>query len=211
VFEPFVQLDGALNRQFNGTGLGLALSKMIIDHHKGGMTVESKYGEGSKFVFWIPINSFQNHQIEQSDQFLTGADKSKISGIDKLRSLTIMVVDDIEINLIPTVDYLTSKGHTVVTTNSGPESLELFNTQIFDVIIMDIQMPGMSGIEVISIIRSKELISGRHTPIIALTALAMNADREMCLGAGADIFLPKPIKLTDLNKCIYKIVSESNS
>lgn len=205
IFEPFVQLDASLDRQYEGTGLGLALVKRIVTQHGGDLNVESKIGVGSRFVFTVP---YQLEDISQSEAFETNNivhQREKASGNQNDGCFRVLIVDDNYMNIIPIADYLKSKGQIVVSASSGQEALSILKNQNFDIILMDVQMPGMSGIDVITAIRADELITGRRTPIVALTALAMDADRQMCLSSGADGFLSKPIELSKLNRVINDV------
>ncbi|MFH1314371.1 MAG: response regulator [Candidatus Eisenbacteria bacterium] len=122
------------------------------------------------------------------------------------RSLKILVVEDSPVNLKLVVRLLEKRGHTTVSAANGKEALEVYDTDSFDLILMDIQMPGMDGFEATSAIREKEKVTGTHVPIVAMTAHAMKGDRERCLEAGMDKYVSKPIRAGEMFETIESLV-----
>lgn len=110
----------------------------------------------------------------------------------------ILVVEDVPSQQKLLVKVLTKSGHSVATADSGRQAVDLVEREPFDIVLMDVQMPGMSGLEAIRVIRTRELSTGTHVAIIAVTAHVLNGDADQCYDAGADAYLPKPINLVDL-------------
>ena len=193
LFQPFIQIDSALNRQYQGSGLGLTLVKRIVDLHRGQVSVTSNVGQGSCFIVKLPVNQAQDDDLETpiSSQFFTETFLSS----ETLAPL-ILLVEDNEANISTLSNYLRAKGYRILLARNGEEAVTLTEFEEPDLILMDIQMPGMDGLEAITIIRQKLQLT--EIPIIALTALAMAGDQERCLAAGASDYLSKPIKLKRL-------------
>ncbi|MBP8002478.1 MAG: PAS domain S-box protein [Chloroflexi bacterium] len=197
LFKPFVQLDSSLARQYSGTGLGLALVHRLAELHGGGVMVESELGKGSRFSFTIPLQLIQKvapSTSETHDGLQHAPRRSKTS------TLTVLLVEDNEINRLVTQDYLLDKGYKVVTALNGFDALEQAHIHQPQMILMDIQMPEMDGLEAIQRLRAMPAFA--TVPIIALTALAMPGDRERCLQAGANEYLSKPLSLKMLTERI---------
>ena len=190
LFKPFVQVDSSLSRQYTGTGLGLALVHRLAELHGGGVAVESELGKGSSFSFTIPIQPIQK-VLPPKPENRDG--QHRPSPVDASMALTILLVEDNEINLLVTQDYLVNKGYKVITAVNGLDALEQARSHQPGFVLMDIQMPGMDGLEAIRQLRT--LPEFAMVPIIALTALAMPGDRERCLDAGANEYLTKPLSL----------------
>jgi signal transduction histidine kinase/ActR/RegA family two-component response regulator len=197
LFQPFVQLDNSSNRQHEGTGLGLVLVKRIVELHGGEISLKSKLNEGSCFTVRLPQTCLLSDQnscdlmsyIEQADE--------------KINSQTlILLAEDNETNSSTFSSYLTAKGYRTIVVKNGQEAINLLQHETPHLILMDIQMPEMNGIEAIKLIRQNPQTA--KIPIIALTALAMKGDKEECLAAGADNYLAKPVRLKELNSTIQK-------
>jgi PAS domain S-box-containing protein len=208
LFQPFVQIDSSLSRQQNGTGLGLTLVQSLVDLHGGSLQVESSFGHGSRFTASLPWNDSKDVVTEQEAQpaALLGvvADESQMSAPSRA---LIMVVDDNEINILTLHDFLTAKNYRVVSATNGWAFLEQVGTLRPDVVLMDIQMPGMDGLEAIRQMRAHPDEEVAKTLIMAVTALAMPGDRERCLQAGANEYLSKPIRLSQLAVRIEELIS----
>ncbi len=202
IFEPFTQIDGGLARQYEGVGLGLTLVHHLVDLHGGSITLESTPGEGSRFIVSLPWSIAQNHS------FSAGAGSSVPVMTDApiptptvtIKPLRILIADDHEPTLALYADLLRIQGYQVSTARTGDEALAQVYAIRPDVVILDIQMPGMSGITVIQHIRGDQEIA--DVAIIVLTALAMPGDRERCLAAGASAYLAKPVSLRVLLETI---------
>jgi PAS domain S-box-containing protein len=201
LFQPFIQIDSSLNRQYAGTGLGLTLVKRIVEIHGGEVGLTSKIGVGSCFTISLPLmNSVTSTLFPQSTpETLTNSERSELS-----KSHVILLAEDNEANISTLSSYLKAKGYQMLVAKNGQEAVVLAQTQKPDLILMDIQMPGMDGLEAIQQIRHDPNLD--DVPIIALTALAMTGDRERCLTAGADDYLSKPVKLKQLTNTIQELL-----
>ena len=196
LFKPFVQLDATLARQYEGTGLGLSLVLKFVELHGGGVSVESEPGQGSRFIVVLPWSDPEIVATpKKPTATLNQADVTKPSS----KSL-VLLVDDNELYLNILSDLLVSRNYRVITGHNGEEGIRLTREQMPDVILMDIQMPVLNGIQAAQRIRSDEQIS--RIPIIALTALAMNGDREKCFQAGVNYYISKPVSIDELQKVI---------
>lgn len=199
LFKPFVQVDSSLARKYEGTGLGLALIRQLAEMHNGSIGVNSTPGMGSSFYFIIPKQSSQDFIDEELP--LPRDVPSEHTSITP-SSITILLVEDNPTNMMFTGDYLIAKGFNLLTAENGLRAIEQAEIHNPDIILMDIQMPELDGIETIRRLRSTPEFAS--VPIIALTALAMPGDREHCLEAGASEYLAKPVSL----KKLFMVISE---
>ena len=204
LFQPFVQLDSALNRQYEGTGLGLALVKKIVELHGGQVIAESQIRLGSCFTVALPYEMFGS-SAPSTD--MTDATRRSIAGNSgKAIIPLILLAEDNEANIATLTAYLTALNYRVVIARNGEEAVAMAKAHSPDLIIMDIQMPRMDGLTAIRLIRTDPQIA--TIPIIALTALVMEGDRERCLEVGANEYLTKPIMFQQLNKAIQQILAQ---
>ncbi|RAM49678.1 MAG: hypothetical protein C6Y22_21020 [Hapalosiphonaceae cyanobacterium JJU2] len=224
LFQPFIQLDSSFNRQYNGTGLGLALVKRIAKLHGGTVLVNSQVGQGSCFTVRIPYSTSdhvstclpgKNAQVLSSEDSVSATDQIspyfKEMGMQAVldprgESPLILLAEDNQANIDTMSGYLESRGYRLMLANNGQQAIELSLAHRPDLIVMDIQMPIMDGLEAMYHIRSNQQLM--HIPIIALTALAMPGDRETCLAAGAKEYLTKPVKLKQLATKIQQILEK---
>ncbi|MGE5655980.1 MAG: PAS domain S-box protein [Actinomycetota bacterium] len=195
LFQPFMQIDSALNRQFDGTGLGLTLVKRLVELHGGTVSVTSEVGVGSCFSFIVPLANNSITTPEPSDRDGENFDQTPLSDPTAPAPL-ILLAEDNEANIMSLSSYLEAKGYRLLVAKNGETAIALAQSKLPDLILMDIQMPGIDGFEAMRRIRADEQLA--TIPIIALTALAMSGDRERCLAAGANDYLSKPIKLKQL-------------
>jgi PAS domain S-box-containing protein len=204
LFQPFMQVDSALNRQYQGTGLGLALTKRIVDLHGGRVGLTSEVGVGSCFTIDLPYQaSMKLPQPTKSEADLNPNDVETPSTPNYAPLL--LLAEDNEANINSISSYLTAKGYRIELARNGEEAINQAVALSPDLILMDIQMPGMDGIKAMKRIRQiPELVS---TPIVALTALAMESDRDRCLAAGANRYLSKPVKLKQLTITIQELLN----
>ncbi|MBN1486048.1 MAG: GAF domain-containing protein, partial [Anaerolineae bacterium] len=209
LFQPFVQLDSSLSRQYMGTGLGLSLVSRMVELHGGSVSVMSEVGKGSRFTISLPWSG-PNTTTFKSDKKtpVTMAPPYQTSNLDDQKQLItqphILLAEDNETSIAILVDYLPKKGYRLTLARNGQEALERISEEPPDLILMDIQMPKMDGLTVIRHIRANNNPDIAQIPIIAITALAMMGDRERCLEAGANEYLSKPISL----KILVKVIEE---
>jgi PAS domain S-box-containing protein len=197
LFQPFIQLDSSLSRQHEGTGLGLALVRRLAEMHGGSVSVQSEVGKGSCFLLALPYHAPTPPEATNGPAPLpiTAAEPPPAA-------VRILLAEDNEINIIAIGDYLQDRGYHVAVAHNGREALDMVAVSRPDVILMDIQMPDMDGLEATR--RLRAMPNYVDTPIIALTALAMPGDRERCLAAGANEYLTKPVSLKGLVTTIQR-------
>ena len=213
LFQPFVQLESNLSRQYEGTGLGLSIVQRIAKLHNGHISVKSSLGQGSQFTIILPWSPNEN-QTDGRDDVTNGSIETITNIKDNMADLSaiyplVLIVDDNEIAIETLSDYLSVKNFRVMSAQSGMELLKVVTDIRPDIILMDIQIPGMDGFEAIRRIRSFPEDTISKTPIIAVTALAMSEDRDRCLEAGANEYMSKPVKLKDITEIINTLLKNS--
>lgn len=201
IFQPFTQANASPSRRFSGTGLGLYICRKLVEKMEGSISVQSTLGKGSVFQFTIPMpcigeikQSFSPaaSQKEPLKPCHSNHEHSKIS-------LKILLVDDLPDNRLVVTTYLEGTSHVIKEAESGVEALKLFEKESFDLILMDIMMPDMDGLETTRRIRDIEAVKGNpRTMVVALTANAMLGDMEKSLAAGCDMHLTKPLRRSSL-------------
>jgi signal transduction histidine kinase/CheY-like chemotaxis protein len=194
IFSPFEQGDPAIHARFGGTGLGLAISNQLVELLGGELLVGSAVGEGSTFTFTVPVElaAPPDRSARPPPQQQRATPTPPFAEAE--RPLVVLVAEDNVVNQRVIGGMLVRRGHQVVVASDGAEALRQIAERPFDVVLMDIEMPEMDGLEAIARIREAERETGRRIPIIALTAHAMSGDRERFLGAGADDYLTKPLR-----------------
>lgn len=195
IFEAFTQAETTTTRRFGGTGLGLAICRDLVELMHGRIWVESKLGAGSIFHFTAALGRTSGITIKP----LSPRQEPEVTAH---ASLKVLVVEDGQVNQVVSARMLEKRGHHVTLASSGEKAVARCKKESFDAILMDVQMPGMSGLEATAAIRKQEATSGRHARIIAMTANAMPGDRELCLGAGMDDYLAKPLHASDLYRAV---------
>ncbi len=208
LFKPFVQVDSSLSRRFEGTGLGLVLVKRLTELHGGQLMVRSKVGKGSQFTVSLPwqpedIEKFVDADVEESDEMPNPMGEPAPEPVQPSAPLydnedapTVLLAEDNETNIAVVRDYLVAKGLKVEVARSGVEVIDMAGKVSPAIILMDIHMPRMDGLEAIRRLRSDSTM--KNVPIVALTGTAMPGDRERCLMAGANGYLSKPVRLRGL-------------
>ncbi len=203
IFNAFEQVDGSTTRRFGGTGLGLAISAQLVRLMGGEIEVMSRPSRGSTFRFTARLKPAPGGEQPESP----GQAPSPQEGPSA--SLDILLVEDTPINQQVAMGMLRRLGHRVTLAENGAEALAALEERNFDLVLMDVQMPVMDGLEATAAIRRRERERGRgHVPIIAMTAHAMKEDRQRCLDAGMDGYLSKPIQLQGLADVIAEITGD---
>jgi CheY-like chemotaxis protein/anti-sigma regulatory factor (Ser/Thr protein kinase) len=194
IFNAFNQLDPSYSKKFSGMGLGLAISKRLVEDMGGEISVSSAKGKGATFRFSITCGIVTEEQ-EVTIPSIT---------LQDLPSLTILIAEDNSVNRLFLRRALVTAGHRVVEAENGRHALEKLKDTHFDLVLMDIQMPEMDGVEA-----TRRIRSGKHgradIPIIALTAYAMKGDREKFLENGMDGYVTKPVDFGELARTIAKV------
>jgi CheY-like chemotaxis protein len=204
IFAPFEQGDASMARRFGGTGLGLAIASRLVGLMKGRIWVESPWrasGSGDE----VTGSAFHFTACFAPGTPVAAAPEAVPAAVQ--RPLRILLAEDNPVNRRLACYMLEKKGHTVITAQDGLEALKVLETEIVDVILMDVQMPGMDGVETTRAIRAKETPGGFRVPIVALTAHVMTGDRDYCLEAGMDDYLTKPIQAADLHRILAAVGS----
>lgn len=188
LFRPFSQADSAISDHYGGTGLGLAISKSLCRLMGGDITVESEPGKGSTFSFYIYCDPMPVSDEEEDDASDDASDD------EVTHPLRILLVDDNSSNLIVAEKHVEALGHSALIAQSAIYALEALQRETYDIIFMDIRMPGMDGLETTRRIRSGQGgEANRDVHIIALTAYGLDGDRDRCLEAGMNDYLSKPV------------------
>ncbi|WP_200321210.1 PAS domain-containing hybrid sensor histidine kinase/response regulator [Sphaerospermopsis aphanizomenoides] len=207
LFQPFVQIDSKLNRKYNGTGLGLALVNSITKMHGGTITLTSELGKGSCFTVRLPYLKAPRQNIPSPPLKVKQQSASMTSTLNQdSQSPLILIAEDNEANISTIAFYLENRGYKLILAQNGAEAVSLAQTAQPNLILMDIQMPIMDGLEAIRQIRTFPHLN--HIPIIALTALAMPDDRAKCFSAGANEYLTKPVRMKFLAETIQQLLSD---
>lgn len=208
LFKPFVQLDSSLARSHEGTGLGLSLVFRLTEMHGGSVKLESEVGVGSCFTVTLPQRPFthphQSKELAENDQRTYGHLHAHPNSTTS--DHLILLVEDNETNIEIFVEYLHVWGYRVIVARSGPEALARAQEETPDLILMDVQLPEMDGLTAVCELRKTAAL--QTVPIITLTALAMQGDKERCLAAGANVYLSKPVQLREMVHTIDRLLAE---
>jgi CheY-like chemotaxis protein len=209
IFEEFVQVDQTLARRQGGAGLGLAIASRLARLMGGDISVSSVAGTGSRFTLTLP------RAASVSDQRNVSRLSTRDETVDDIRAeayargtrdvpVTVLIVEDNEDNLFTLREMLAPFSFDIAAASTGRQAIEYCRAQLPDLVIMDVQMPGMSGLQATGAIRA--LPGGREVPILALTAQAMAGDRDRILNAGCDAYLAKPVAPRELRATVSRLL-----
>jgi CheY-like chemotaxis protein len=209
LFHPFTQVDGSSRRKYGGTGLGLTISKRLVQMLGGDLSVQSEPGKGSVFTITIATGQVDQGTTSRDSLASQTAKTPSVPSPNTLSGLRILVAEDGHDNQRILSLLLHKAGAEVVVAENGQEAIQMVEESqaqntAFDLILMDMQMPVLDGYQATSRLRA----AGWTRPIIALTAHAMTTDRQKCLEAGCDDYLPKPVERNKLVACIRSHVAE---
>ncbi len=208
LFQAFVQIDSTLTREYEGTGLGLAMVKQIVELHGGQVSVESQLAEGSCFTIALPTNVPHLITVTEKEEITAnmtaGSTVAADSQSNSQQNYLILIAEDNEANISTFREYLYVHNYRIVSAKDGIEAVALAESHRPDIILMDIQMPKMDGIEATRLIKANPELSA--IPIIALTAHTMEDDRAICLDAGANEYISKPVRLKHLLNIIQQFL-----
>lgn len=196
IFQPFSQADNSITRKYGGTGLGLAISKRLCELMRGDLRVASEPGRGATFTATLHFHAAAGPAAPVPVRAPALAPVG--------RPLSLLVFEDNRLNQHVIGALLRKLGHRARFAGTGPEGLQMLDSEPFDALLMDIEMPGMDGYEAARIIRERERGTGRRRRVIAVTAHAMSGIREKCLAAGMDDFLTKPIDPAALKEALER-------
>ena len=206
IFDKFVQGDASISRRYGGTGLGLAITKTLIETMGGSIDVTSEVSVGTTFIMRMPLASVATSE-EKTPSFTLDFGTPSYGGLGAKNR--VLVVEDYAPNILVTTSFLQSWGYPYEVAENGSTAIQKMRDEDFAVVLMDVQMPGINGLEATSAIRKHEKETGRaHLPIIGMTAHAMTGDQERCLAAGMDDYLSKPFNPEDLRQKLALYTSD---
>ena len=198
IFEDFTQADGSVSRKYGGTGLGLAITRRLVQMHSGTIQVQSRVGEGSTFLVEMPVETAAEPERVPAAP-VAGAPATLTV---KMGGALVLVVEDNLVNQKVVAAVLTRHGFRVALAVNGREAMSAMNREAPDLILMDVQMPEIDGLTTARLIRENP--QWQQVPIVALTAHAMQGDRERCLQAGMNDYLSKPVAPVALVECVRR-------
>jgi PAS domain S-box-containing protein len=202
IFEPFIQADGSYTRKFQGAGLGLPIVRKLVHLMGGELAIDNTEGSGTTAYLSLPFHVAHEDNAENP--------KPDILKRPPSRKLRVLIAEDDQVSMLYGKKTLQRLGHEVITASNGQEALQRLAEKNFDLVLMDIQMPVMNGMETASAIRSsEELGSNARIPIIAMTAYAMAGDKELFLSAGMNGYIAKPMEASELQTALAQVMTAS--
>ena len=204
IFEAFSQADATTTRKYGGTGLGLTISAQLVELMQGKIWIESEVDKGTTFYFTAKFEVLSAKSLTpEMVGSATGIGRNETAS-NESKGVRILLAEDSLVNQKVAVGLLSKQGHQVDIAVNGAQAVEAWENGDYEVILMDIQMPEMDGIEATRVIREREQGTDSRIPIIAMTANAMKGDRQACLDAGMDDYVSKPFKPADLFATVRK-------
>ena len=205
IFDKFTQADASTSREYGGSGLGLAICDALAQRMNGSITVESELGKGS--IFTVKL------ELKINEEFIKQKNQAVNATFDEVTTphiATVLLVEDHYPNVLVATTLLEEFGYNYDVAHNGHEAVDKFRKDNYDAILMDIQMPGMDGFETCHTIRKLEKENGGFTPIIAMTAHAMESDRELCLNSGMNDYISKPFRPAELKAKLEQAIAEKS-
>jgi CheY-like chemotaxis protein len=205
MFEAFTQADASTTRNYGGTGLGLAIARELVELMGGTIRAESELDHGSTFSFELELELDLQPTEALTGDWLPAPARELTNGasLSWLSAPLVLVADDSPVNQIVAARALERCGCNAQMVDGGRAALRALASQRYDAVLMDCQMPDMDGYEATAELRRREL-GVRHTPVIAITAHAMEGDRKRCLDAGMDDYVSKPMRHADLVEVLLR-------
>lgn len=206
VFDSFTQANGTITKKYGGTGLGLTISKNLVELMNGTMGVDSIEGIGSQFWFEMPL--LKSTDKVKATELIPMDESQTIEPKRTLHAARVLLADDNEMNLKIAMAILEQMGCKTTVVETGVEALKAYQSGEYDIVLMDVQMPEMDGLTATKKMREMELLDGKHTPVVAITAHAFDEYKQQCLEAGMDDFISKPFKKKTFEDLIERWVAE---
>jgi signal transduction histidine kinase/ActR/RegA family two-component response regulator len=200
LFTPFTQADASTTRRYGGTGLGLSISRRLAEHMGGRITASSHAGLGSRFHLSLPFDT---------NVHTATADQPRPAGDERLVRARVLIVEDNPVNQLVAAEMVKRLGLHADVAGDGAEALDALERLPYDLVLMDCQMPVMDGFEATRRLRQRQA-EGVRLPVIAMTANAIRGDRERCLDAGMDDYLPKPVRVSELKAMLRRWLPASD-
>ena len=215
VFEPFVQIDSSLNRQYNGTGLGLSLVHQLVELHGGKITVTSELNHGSSFQVDIPYRGeakIRNCILPNETHNQEATASTIVNYVQKKSASIIFFSDDTQTNITTIFNYLEARGYQIILAKNGEECINITKAKNPNLILIDIPMSEIDRIETIQLLRADKQV--QHIPIIVLHSLTMSSNdgdeqsyHKKCIAMGVDGYFTKPVKLRILAAKIQTLLT----
>ncbi len=208
IFGKFIQADPTITRRYGGTGLGLAISKALAEQMDGSISVNSEVGVGSTFILHLKLPV----QASESTRLMHQENTIYLDKHENSTHLPILLVEDYEPNILVATIMLNNFGYRYEVAHNGQEAIDKFSPEKYSLVLLDVEMPFMDGYETTRHIRGFEKAKNSlRVPIIAMTAHALKGDREKCIAAGMDDYIPKPFNPHQLQAILIKYIEKTKA